>query len=74
MQSEEVKEEDGGLPPEDEPDIFELEGAVCYLCVWCGGVEVGWVGRLPPQDELDLFKPEGALHPVGVKVAVVEGR
>lgn len=26
MHSEETKEEAGGLPPEEEPDIFELEG------------------------------------------------
>ena len=26
VQTEETREEEGGLPPEEEPDIFELEG------------------------------------------------
>jgi hypothetical protein len=32
VRGEEAREEEGGLPPEEEPDIFELEGG------WEGGV------------------------------------
>ncbi len=50
--SEEMKEEEGGLPPEEEPDIFELEGmrvpSLLPCSLWqtllLAVVEVAWPG------------------------------